>query len=220
MGKKKQKNPITPVAPCLYPFLKKPDTRWKNEGEYKVSLVFDQDDDFIGKVEAKAKKEFALKKKDMKPADAKKVEYVSPVKVEVDDDDKETGNVRLSFKSNAQFTDKKTDEVVKVKMKIFDAQGKAITDIPNIGNGSKLAIAFKAVGSVIKDRKGNIDFYLSLWMNAVQLVELIEYNPDGSSFGFGKEEGGYEHEEEVDGSDFDNAVHGKTEEEPDDDLDF
>lgn len=212
---KKKKNPITPVAPCLYPFLKKPDTRWKKEGEYKVSLVFDQDDDFVAKVEKKAKKEFALKKKDMKPADAKKVEFVSPVKVEVDENDKETGNVILGFKSNAQFTDKKTDEVVKVKMKIFDAQGKAIEDIPNIGNGSKLSVAFKAIGSVIKDRKGNIDFYLSLWMNAVQLVELIEYNPDGSSYGFGKEEGGYEHDE-VEGSDFSDQTSDVAEEEEDD----
>lgn len=197
MAKKKQ-NPVTPVAPCLYPFLKKPDTRWKKEGEYKVSLVFDQDDEFIAKVEKKAKKEFALKKKSMKPADAKIVEFVSPVKQEVDADDKETGNVILGFKSFAQFTDKKTDETVKINMKVFDAQGKKIENIPNIGNGSKLAIAFNATGSVIKDRKGNIDFYLSLWMNAVQLVELVEYNPDGSSYGFGKEEGGYGTGEEED----------------------
>ena len=216
---KKKKNPVTPVAPCLYPFLNKPDTRWKKEGEYKVSLVFDQDDEFITKVEKKAKKVFAEKKKSMKPADAKKVEFVSPIKQEVDDNEKETGNVILGFKSNAQFVDKNTDEVTKVKMKVFDAQGKKIEDIPNIGNGSKLSISFNPMGSVIKDRKGNIDFYLSLWMNAVQLVELIEYNPDGSSYGFGKEEGGYESEEEDDAAPFETPgdENGKEEE---DDSDF
>lgn len=214
--KKKQKNPVTPVAPCMYPFLKKPDTRWKKEGEYKVSLVFDQDDAFVGKVEKKAKKEFALKKKSMKPADAKIVEFVSPIKVEVDESENPTGNVIISFKSYAQFTDKKTDEVVKIDMKIFNAVGKRITDVPNIGNGSKLSIAFNATGSVIKDRKGNIDFYLSLWMNAVQLVELIEYNPDGSSYGFGKEEGGYDGGEEDDAP-FDSSETG---EEEDDASDF
>jgi len=196
MAKEKKKSPITPARPCIYAFLKQPDTRWKKTGEYKVSLVFDQDDEFIAKVEAKAKKEFKLAKENMKPDLAKLAEYNSPVKPELDTEKNETGNVILAFKSNAQYQDKKTEEIVQVVMKVFDAQGNRIKNLPNIGNGSKLAISFNPVSSVIvsehKKLGTEVNCYLSLWMNAVQLLELVEFNPDGTSYGFGKEEGGYD----------------------------
>jgi len=183
--KEKKKNPVTPIRPCLYPFLKKPDTRWNEDGEYRVSLVFDQDDEFIYKVKVKAEKEFEIARTHMRPGQAAKLTFVSPVKVEEDEDGKPTGNVRLNFKTKAIF--RKDGEAHHVKMKVFDGQGKLIENLPNIGNGSKLSVAFNPIGTVVKG-----EFYLSLWMNAVQLVELIEYNADGSSYGFGKEEGGYE----------------------------
>lgn len=189
--KEKKKNPVTPIRPCLYPFLKKPDTRWKEDGEYRVSLVFDQDDEFIAKVEKKAEREFKIAKANMKPAQAKTLTFVSPVREEEDDDGKPTGNVKLNFKSKAIFG--KGEEAKHVKIKVFDGQGKLIENLPNIGNGSKLSVAFNPVGTVVKG-----EFYLSLWMNAVQLVELIEYNVDGSSYGFGTEEGGYEEDSEED----------------------
>jgi len=169
----------------LYPFLKKPDTRWNDDGEYRVSLVFDQNDPFINKVEKAARREFELTKANMKPTQAKKLKFVSPVKEEEDEDGEPTGNVKLNFKSKAIFRD--GDNVQHVKIKVFDARGKLIENLPNIGNGSKVSVAFKPVGVIVKG-----EFYLSLWMNAVQLVELIEYNMDGSSYGFGKEEGGFE----------------------------
>lgn len=206
----KKKHPVTPIKPCLFPFLNKPDTRWKKEGEYKVTLVFDQDDEFIDKLEKKAVKEFKEKKKSMKPAQANKLEYVSPVKVEVDDDDNETGNVRVAFKSNATY--EKDGEIFKRSMRMFDGKGKPIKVIPNnIGNGSKLAISFNPVGTVVKG-----SFYLSLWMNAVQLNELVEYNPDGSSYGFG-DDGDYETEEED--APFDSSTSNDTTDD-DDDSDF
>ena len=217
---KKKKSPVTPIRPCIYPFLKKPDTRWKKDGEYKVSLIFDQDDPFIAKIEKKAQKEFEAAKENMKPADKKIAELISPVTEEMDEDGKPTGNVKLNFKSNAQFIDKKTEEVVKVTMKVFNSQGGAIKDLPNIGNGSKLAISFKPIGTVmVSDSKKHgreVNCYLSLWMNAVQLVDLKEYTPDGSSYGFGKEEGGYE----SDGSDFDDPDTTVKDPNTDDDDDF
>jgi hypothetical protein len=106
-------------------------------------------------------------------------------------------------------------------MKVFDAQGVLIENLPNIGNGSKLKVAFNPVGTVVKG-----EFYLTLWMNAVQLLELLEFNPDGGSYGFDKEEGSYEADNEVPdedpdedfGSGKDETAHGKTD--PDDDIDF
>ncbi len=216
MAKKKQ--PVTPVAPCLYPFLDKPDTRWKEDGEYKVVLVFDQDDKFIAKLEKKALKEYKEKKASMKPAKAKALEYVSPVKQEVDEDNNETGNVRVSFKSNAIYKDKKTGKYHDRKLKMFDSKGTAIVVPNNIGNGSKVAVSFNPVGTVVKGV-----FYLSLWMNAVQLSEIVEYNPDGSSYGFDEFEDGYEGTDDDGGAVFTTSeadAHGKTDDDDDDDTDF
>jgi len=210
MAKKKGKAPVTPVAPCMYPFLKKPDTRWKKEGEYRVILVFDQDDEFIKKVEAKAKKEFEKAKENMKPKLAEKLKFVSPVKEDEDEDGNPTGNVRLTFKTNAQYT--RDDIVYPIKVKLFDAKGKPIKNVPNIGNGSKLAVSFSPVGTVVKG-----EFYLSLWMNAVQLVELVEFNPDGKSYGFESTDGGFESSSEDDSdNDFLNDNDASTLADPDD----
>jgi hypothetical protein len=60
-------------------------------------------------------------------------------------------------------------------------------------------------------------------MNAVQLLELLEFNPDGGSYGFDKEEGGYEADNEEPDEDFgdkDGTAHGKTDPDDDDDIDF
>jgi len=182
----KKKNSVSPVAPCKYPWLKKPNTKWKAEGEYQVAQVFDQDDPFVTGLEAQAEKEFKKFKANLKPAKAKKLKFVSPVKEDEDGEGEPTGNVRINFKSKTQFVHKETKEIVKITPKVFDASGKQIRNLPNIGNGSKLSVAFNPVPAVVKD-----EFYLTLWMNAVQLVELVEYGGDGSNYGFGKAEGGY-----------------------------
>ena len=212
MAKKKKTNPITPARPCLYPFLKKPDTRWDDDGVYKVSLVFDNEDDFVTKIENKAKKEFAIAKDNMKPAQAKKLVFVSPVTDEEDEDGNTTGNVKVGFKSKALF--RKDGDVTFNKLKVFDAQGVLIENLPNIGNGSKLKIAFNPVGTVVKS-----EFYLTCWMNAVQMIELVEFNPDGSSYGFGKEEGGYAADNKSADEDFGSGDDDKTDPD-DDDIEF
>jgi len=211
--KEKKKAPITPIAPCIYPFLKKPDTRWKKEGEYRVTLIFDSEDEFLKEIEEKARKEFDIAKNNLKPAQAAKLKFISPIKPEVDDDDNPTGNMRLNFKSNTQYS--KDEEVYRIKLKLFDSQGQPIVNVPNFGNGSKMAISFNPIGTVVKD-----EFYLTLWINAVQIIELIEYNPDGSSYGFEKTEGGYNTFESEDGYMPTEDTQKNTEPDTDDSDDF
>jgi hypothetical protein len=180
----KKKNPVTPVAPCLWPFLNKPDTRYNKDGVFRVSLEFDQDDEFPKLVEKAAKKAFEEAKANMKPKEAKKLEFFNPVRDIEDEEGEPTGNVKIEFKTYATFKDQKTGEVRNVRLNAYDAEGKPLKKIPQIGNGSLLSIAFNPVGKATSGK-----FYYTLYLNAFQLVELHEFNPDGSAFGFGKHEG-------------------------------
>jgi len=204
---KKKKNHVTPVAPCMWPFLNKPDTRFDKNGKYRVSLVFDQDAEFVGKVVSAAKKAMKKKLKAMKPKDAKEVTLYAPVQTEVDDDEKETGNVLVPFQTNAYFDD--DGQIKPWKLRVFDAQGQLIEKLPNIGNGSKLAISFGIGNRVVKK-----DFFYTLYINAIQLIELVEFNADGSTYGFGKTEGGFETEDKP----FDGET-STSDTDPDEDLD-
>lgn len=176
MAKAKSYKMVTPVAPCMYPFLNKPNTKWNPSGVYKVDLIFDQDDPFVAELEANAQEAFEDAKDNMKPAQAKRVEYVSPVKPIVDEETgEETGDVKLSFKRNV--ISKFKGKTIKNTITIVDSKAQVIKDVPSIGNGSTLSVAFNASPAVVQGK-----FYLSLWMNAVQLVDLVEYAVGADAF--------------------------------------
>lgn len=202
MAKKKKADPITPEAPCLWPFLNKPIAHTDDDGNrgkpmYKVNLTFDQDDEFIQKIRTAAEKAFQKETKNLKPAEKKKAELFDPVKEVLDDEGNPTGTVRLEFKTYAVFKDKKTGEDREIRLNAFDAGGNQMKRIPRIGNGSILSVAFNPVSRMIKDRSGHVVYY-TLYLNAFQLIELVEYQRDGSSFGFGKKDGGYVADEDDD----------------------
>lgn len=183
----KKQNFVTPEAPCLYPFLNRADTKHNKNGVYRVSLVFDREDAFPKKVEAAAKKAYEEAKKDMKPKDAKKVPFFNPITPIEDDEGNETGQVKIEFKSYATYVDKKTEEVKPIRLNAFDAAGKPVRKLPRIGNGSVLSVAFRPNPSIVSGT-----FYYTLYMNAFQLVKLVEYAPDGSSYGFTKKDDGFD----------------------------
>lgn len=177
---------LTPKAPTKWVFLNKPDTRHDKNGKYRVHLMFDQADDFVTEIEEMAQASFKDLKKGLKPAQAKRLEYRSPVIYEVDEDgDEETGNVLLHFFTNAVI--KRDDKIRPIKLKVFDAKGQPVLQLPSIGSGSIMRIAYKPKGQIVSGK-----FFLSLYMNAIQIIELREFMADGGSYGFGEEEGGFE----------------------------
>lgn len=186
---KKKKTFVTPVVECRYPFLDKPDTRYNKEGVYRIQLVFDKDHDFIDKVNKASLQEFEKAKRHMKPDDAVKVQFHSPVAILYDADGNDTGKVEIQFKSNATYTDRVTGDKKQIKVNMFDAKGKPLTIIPRVGNGSKVSVAFSVKPQVVTGK-----FYYTMYLNALQLIELIEFQPDGSSYGFGKHDEGFDSE--------------------------
>ena len=198
----KKKSRLSPAAPAKFVFLNRPDTRWKDMGEYHVDLVFAGDDEWCDKLDAFAQSEFKTLKAGLKPAVAKKVTYNSPVKEETDAEGEETGNSQVTFKTPASYIDKTTKEVRTITLHIFDSKKQPITNVPNIGSGSVLTVAFNPVGRIVKG-----EFYMTLYIQAVQINELKEYMSDGGSYGFGETEGGFEaSDNEFDASDEDDDL--------------
>lgn len=152
---------VSPKGVAGYPKLVRPDTKFKAEGEYSTTLTMD--------------------KKTAQPLiDAIEEAYVDefgqkalpkanfPYK-EVD------GQIAFKFKS-------------KNKPKLYDAGGKPIKDAEelNIGSGSVLKVA-----GAISCRAVSGKNYATLYMNQVQIIDLVEYA--GSPFE--AEEGNFTAEE-------------------------
>lgn len=180
---KKPKLPryVTPVGVAQYPYLTKPDTKFNPDGEYKVNLEIDSDgaqeimsflDEQLAHSVEKAKEENKGKK--IKEGDA-------PYSI-----NEETGKVTLKFKLKAKVTTKAGDQFDQ-KVAIFDAKGKPITDVPNIGGGTKMKVSFE----VIPFYTALVGAGVSLRVRAVQIIELHEFSGGASAgaFGFGEEDG-------------------------------
>lgn len=197
---------ITPRGVTSYPRFNKPDTGPKNkqhDPQFKTKLAFTNDasfivgksevsgDDMVAKLEAmrdalfeetkaelkKAKKGEALKKLTKRPVFA----------VAVDDDGEDTDGLTLNCKMYALSKDKKTGEIRKRTLPIFNAKGAPLKVPPQIGGGSevKLALSAKAYYNATNGEVG-VTYYL----DSVQLLKLVEFQGrTAEGFGFGKEEG-------------------------------
>jgi hypothetical protein len=161
----------TPKGVAMYPWLTKPDTKWSVEGVYKMSLSVANDD----------KEALALcdKIRDLYTdefGNKKMAKAIMPFK-----DDGE-GNIVFSFKS-------------KKKPNLFNAKGNPVknTEDLKIGGGSIVK-----VNCSINPYDKGINTGVALYLNAVQIIELVEFK---SKSAFGDEGGSFTDE----GSDEDDA---------------
>lgn len=135
-----------------------------------------------------------------------------PYREETDEDGEPTGSIIFKFKTGVSFENKKTGEVVKRTVGIVDAQTQPIKNRKDlsIGNGSIIKVAYQPNNYFVKGTKlaGT-----SLYLQAVQILELLEYSKD---YGFGAEEGGFSSSEvDVDDNGF-NAENVETDVDDDD----
>lgn len=200
----------SPKAPCLFAWLKNPDTQYDENGTYKVTLLFEEDHKFLSKLRDIADQLFVEVKANLKPALAKKAKLEYPIKPDTDaETGDETGLMRVTFKTNATYVDKKTGKIVQKKLKVFDAKNKPMKVCPIVGNGSILNVNFEYKAQFVKGV-----MYLSLYIQGVRIVELESFSPDGSAMFGEAEEGGFDADE------FDGDAPVDGEEDPDDEEEF
>ena len=97
------------------------------------------------------------------------------------------GDTFFKFKTKSTYTTKSGDVLNRV-IPIYDSQGKPLPKNTEVGHGSIVKVAY----SIHPYYKTKTIKGLTLYLNAVQVLELVERGErDASSFGFGAEEGGY-----------------------------
>lgn len=183
MAEKKKSKYVRLTSPkgvARHPWLTKPDTKFNEEGDYKVNLVVSKKDaEPLIKSITSIRDKYAVATKAKKKADLPWVD-------EVDDNGKKTGKVVFKFKVAAKTGD--WDR----KPKLFDAKGNRVTDV-SIGSGTTMKVSF----DIFTWPGGKDGCGVTLQPVAVQIIDLVEYQGSGGSaedFGFEEEEGSFESE--------------------------
>lgn len=167
--KKKHERLVTPVGIAKWAHVNKPKEGYKknDKPKYQIDVVFHPDDPewraWAGGLMDKVK---ALPvQKDENTGETAK--HKSPIKRELDEDDKPTGRFFVTFKTGEQY-----------KPGVFDKAGEPMVDVL-IGNGSKVRVNYSPA------EYDGFGGGITLYLNAVQVVELVEYKKQtAEAYGF------------------------------------
>jgi hypothetical protein len=182
--KPKPEKIITPKGTMIYLWLNKPDTKWKEEGEYRVELKVDAEaaapllktiDKLYAAAIKKARANPKHKNKKVKEQD-------KPYTLELDDDGNETGLVLFKFKRRASGV-KKDGSPWAIKPDVFNSKGEKLDPAIQVWGGSVGKVSFTA-----EPYDTPIGAGLSLRLEGVQVIKLVEGSGrSAESYGFGNE---------------------------------
>ena len=202
-----KKSYLTPKGVFVYPKLSEPDTKFKEEGEYstKVRVPDAEAANLVQEIDRRAAAALAEARENevnAKKRNAWSTKYL-PYEAEEDDDGNETGHILFKFKSKASGTTK-GGKTWNRTIPVFDAEGTPMTGV-DIWGGTVGRISFSFVPYA--GTAAVTGASVSLQINAVQVIDLVEGgNRSADAFGFSREEG-YKHPPEAskdDDSDWEN----------------
>ena len=181
----------TPKGAAVFPHLNNPDFKFDDDGVYKVDLALDAESpeaqEFMELIDSYVDEAVEEQKAELKPAQAKKVEAHKPYFMEEDEEGEETGRVKFRFKANYQWKDKKSGKTNYRNITMFDSKGgKPLSNPPTVRHGSILKIAAKFGNSWYSAQ--NKTAGVTMYIQAVQILELAEGGGNAENFGFGEEE--------------------------------
>ncbi len=198
MAEKKEKVfLVTPKAKCIWPKLKEPQLNFKGDKyEYSVALLFPPDEikalPFKETLDSMVRESVEQARTMIKnPLSREKVHPVAWFRPQVNKQYEKTGLMEMRFKTAADIEDKGTGEKKRIKIPIYDTSKRLIESVPDIANDSVLKVAFNPMPYYVESSG---EAGIVLYLNAVQLIELIEYKgmrEDGGFYGFNEEEGSY-----------------------------
>lgn len=191
---------LSPRGIAKFPYIVTPDTKFKAEGEYVTKLVLDGRDaavaKFLEKVEAM--RDAAVEQIKAELTEAKKLSAIKTLKVAdvpfravLNDQGEETGQVEITFKLPATFKDRKTGELKRRTLPLFDAAGFEVKNRKGleVWSGSELIVSFYPLPYYNAATKSA---GVTLRMAGVQLCKVVSGGPrDAASFGFGKTDGDF-----------------------------
>jgi hypothetical protein len=176
------------TAKANYPSATTPDTKYKDEGEYKVDIIVDEEQLARFKAAyAEAKKEWS-NIQDVSPAQKKALAAGKPKKADPPWDENDDGTYRVRIRRRA-ITAKGTPQ----RVKIISKGGKPLTgEAAEFGHGSIVDVGF----SVKAWFTGQLGFGVSFMPDIVQ-VKVAKFEGGGSidDYGFDVDEDADEEEE-------------------------
>ena len=158
---------------AYYPYISAPDTKFDEQGHYKVNLCLSEEDaqPVIELIKQSVVEGIKALKKDKPNTEIKQAPL--PFSKEVDDDGNPTGNVIIKFKSKAAY-----------KPAVFDSKGNMMTN-SNIYGGSEI----KVNGSCAFFHTAMIGAGVSIRLRAVQVIQYVAGANGATKFGFEEVEG-------------------------------
>lgn len=192
----KGKTLISPRGKALWCKVATPDRKFNTKGEYSTDLILNPDDvnvdKFLVDLQAMLDEAAEQQRAELKPPKNKTLKVRELTKPQYDEDGNETGMVIMNFK----MKDVDEREAGDNKILVFDTNGKELKTIPLVGNDSiiKVQAYIKPYYMASDNSMG-----LSKYWKGLQIIKLNEFS--GAS-GFGKEDGDYEADDEVDNSKF------------------
>jgi len=176
---------VSVTAEAVYPHLIKPDVRFNELGEYKVTLKVAKQDasEMVKEIDKSIEDSLAKAEKDNKGKSVKSAP--KPYK-------EESGNVFFKFKMKASGVNKKTQEKFTQRPQLLDSKKNPIAPNTSIWGGSIMKVAYQPVPYFTPMLGAGI----SLRLKAVQVIKLVE----GKSDNVFKEEDGFETKPEKENS--------------------
>ena len=176
---------VSVTAEAVYPHLVKPDVRFNEYGEYKVTLKVAKQDasQMVKEIDKSIEDSLAKAEKDNKGKSVKSAP--KPYK-------EESGNVFFKFKMKASGVNKKTQEKFTQRPQLLDSKKNPISPNTSIWGGSIMKVAYQPVPYFTPMLGAGI----SLRLKAVQVIKLVE----GKSDNVFKEEDGFETKPEKENS--------------------
>jgi hypothetical protein len=163
----------TPAGIARYPRLNSPDTKFSEEGQYKVDLEMSAEDaePFLKQIEAMFAEFLADKQRELKK---EKLKMHAPPWTEND------GMVQLKLKVKA-VGKSKDGETYTRQPKLFDASGQITNE--NVGGGSTLKVAVVPYFWYTASLGAGI----TLQPKAVQILDLVTWSSGGTAEAYGFE---------------------------------
>jgi hypothetical protein len=182
---------VSPRGVAQWPKLTKPDTKFKADGEYSVTLIFDPNNSgdlaFIAGLRKAADEGFAAAQKEA----GRKQLIQCPIKAgeEVNKDGSPTGRLRVVFAAKAGG-ERKDGSKWSFRPALFDSKGRVLPNDILIYGGSVLKVAFSIRHTAMKTGM----FYTTFNLKSVMVLDLKSgVERSASEFGFTTEDEGYEY---------------------------
>ena len=177
----------SPRGVAKYITVTKPDTKFKAEGEYRVTLLLPKDSPKAHQLVAQIDQAMEASLLEAQAANkGKKLKLANtPYKDDVDKEGNETGNIAFAFKAKASGA-RKDGTIWNFKPTLYDAKGQRITKDLSIWGGTEVKIGYEIRPYFTQ----MVGAGITLTLQAVQILKLVSGGArDASAFGFQAEEG-------------------------------